>query len=683
MPNHLQNETSPYLRQHANNPVDWYPWGDVALNKARRENKPVFLSIGYAACHWCHVMAHESFENLTTADLLNKYFVCIKVDREERPDLDSIYMSAVVALTQQGGWPLSVFLTPEGEPFYGGTYFPPEPKYGMPGFPQLLMALHRAWQTQQGEIRQQSAELVQQVRNSLQAEISPEGQIRPEIAQTAMRTLLNQYDGRHGGWGQAPRFPQPMALEFLLMRATRKDEPFAKECLQMVSHALFAMSRGGMYDVVGSGFHRYSTDNNWLVPHFEKMLYDNAQLALVYLHAYQLTGEISFRQVCQETLDFVLREMTDPQGGFYSSLDADSEGEEGKYYLWDVEQLRDALSKEEYEWMEKTYFLNIRGNFEGKLILQRRDRPFALAHEADVSAEEWFAHTNQIHQKLYAIREQRVRPATDDKVLVSWNALAMRALAEAGRVLNRADYLAAAQKNADFLLTAMVKRGRLLRAWRAGEAHHAAYLEDYAGLVLGLLVLYQSDFNPRWMQQATAWADKMNRAFADEAGGFFDTRIDASTLIARPKEIQDNAVPSGNALAALALLQLAALDENAQSDQPEQMLAALETQMSQYPTAFGMNLQALDFALGPVQQVAILTPSDLSEAGEFLTEFWKTYRPHTVVAVTPASASRKGLPGLLRGRTVLRGNPTAFVCESFTCKLPVTDLSDFITQLNS
>ena len=517
MPNQLIHETSPYLLQHAHNPVDWFPWGPEALEKAHAENKPIFLSIGYAACHWCHVMEHESFEDPQTARLLNDYFVRIKVDREERPDLDSIYMNAVVMMTGQGGWPMSLFLTPEGQPFYGGTYFPSERRYGMPAFREVLSAVAQSWEKEQDEIHRVGSEIVQHLRQS-SAWHGTAGALRPETLQQATETLLKTYDWNKGGWGQAPRFPQPMAIEFLLLQAARGDQ----KALQAAVHALDRMSRGGMYDVVGGGFHRYSTDDNWLVPHFEKMLYDNAQLARAYLHAYLLTGKAAFRQVCTETLDFIRREMTHPQGGFFSSLDADSEGQEGKYYVWTHSEVDTALpNQQDRDLFHQVYSVTTQGNFEGQNILQRNASLPEIAGQIGLPEIDLIGRLEGIHQQLTAFREKRVRPLTDDKVLVSWNALALRAFAEAARYLRRPDYLELARKNAAFLLRELYPAGRLLRAWRDGQARHNAYLEDHAGMILALLDLYQSDANPHWYAAAGQIAGRYADPFPQPAGQLF------------------------------------------------------------------------------------------------------------------------------------------------------------------
>ena len=687
MPNRLIKETSPYLLQHASNPVDWFAWGTEALQKAREENKPIFLSIGYAACHWCHVMAHESFEDPETAGLLNEYFVSIKVDREERPDLDSIYMNAVVALTGQGGWPMSIFLTPQGEPFYGGTYFPPTRRYGMPSFREVLRAIARSWTDEKAEIQRVSEQLTEHLRASSDwnpgtTETSANNALTAQTLRQAAQALLKSYDWEMGGWGSAPRFPQPMALEFLLMQATRGHE----NALEAASHALEKMSQGGMYDLVGGGFHRYSTDNQWLVPHFEKMLYDNGQLAIAYLHAYLLTRNPAFRKVCMETLDFIQREMTGPGGGFYSSLDADSEGEEGKFYIWTKEEIDQALlDDEDRRLVSQVYPVKSGGNFEGKTILQRTGTLEVTAAHLNLPVADLLTRLERIHRSLLDARSKRTRPQTDDKVLVSWNALALRAFAEAARFLKHPGYLATAQKNASFLLEELYLQGHLRRSWRAGQASQPAFLEDHAGLILALLSLYQSDPNPRWYHAAVRLAEDMNSHFHDPRGGFFDTRPEHGHLITRPKDIQDNATPSGNALAASALLHLSAFSGAADwQAQAENALLAMQEQMVRYPTAFGFWLQGLDFAIGPVNQVAVIGSQQNPLTGQMLAYLWQDYRPRMVVAAAEDEANLvQDAPNLLRGRRPIDGKPTAYVCQGFTCKLPVTSLEDLQKQLDN
>ena len=678
MPNQLVHESSPYLLQHANNPVDWYPWGEEALNKARTENKPIFLSIGYAACHWCHVMEHESFEDPETAAIMNEHFVPIKVDREERPDLDSIYMQATTAMTGSGGWPMSVFLTPDLRPFYAGTYFPPVRRYNMPAFKDVLLSMASAWEEQRDEVDRVGEQVMQYIQPMMQA---PETQnmFTAQSLEAATKAILDSYDWGYGGWGEAPKFPQPMTAEFLLRRAL-SDSPQGEQALKAVVHVLDAMSRGGMYDVVGGGFARYSVDNFWRVPHFEKMLYDNAQLTLIYLHAYLVTRESRFRHVCEETLDFVLREMTCPQGGFYSSLDADSEGEEGKFYVWTQDELESILGTD-FEFFQAAYGITSHGNWEGKTVLQRALDDASLAARFKLDPTATRRKLSESHRRLLQARDRRVRPGTDDKVLVMWNALALASFAEAGRYLKRQDYLDAAIRNARFLLDSLLLDDRLQRSWREGQAKHNAYLEDYAGLILALLSLYQSDPNPEWYAAALKLADQMVAHFSDPNGGFFDTRDDHEVLLVRPKDIQDNATPSGNALAVTALLELSTYGNRLDwRDRAEAMLGSVENAVLRYPTAFARWLCAADFAVGPTHEVALVGDRADAKMQGLIAALWKKYRPKLVSAVS-ASPPPPDSPALLHDRPLLNGQPTAYVCEGFICLQPTNDLAEMEAQL--
>ena len=579
--NHLASATSPYLLQHANNPVDWHPWGAEALDLARREERPIFLSIGYAACHWCHVMAHESFEDPATAALMNAHFVNIKVDREERPDLDSIYMTATTALSGSGGWPMSVFLTPELQPFFAGTYFPPVRRHNLPAFRDVLSSIARAWQERRAEILTISSQVQEQLQ--AQAKWDP-GDMAFDLAalESAAAKLIESHDAAHGGWGHAPKFPQPMALEFLLQRYLRGDV----RALQPAQQTLQAMALGGMYDVVGGGFARYSTDEHWLVPHFEKMLPDQALLAQVYLHAWQVTGQPFYRRIVCETLAFVEREMTGPEGGFYSSLDADSEGEEGRFYVWTVDKLQ-AVLQTDYPLFQAAYGVSAPGNWEGRTVLQRALDDASLAARFELSPDLVAEALAVCHTRLLAARAGRARPGTDDKILTGWNGLMLTAFAEAGAALGEPAYLSVASHNAEFLLTALRPGGKLRRAWRAGKASSEVFLEDYASLVTGLLALYQADFNPRWFTSALELAEEMIARFADDSGGFYDTSVDGEPLLIRPKDMQDDATPSGNALAAEALLRLAAFTgrEDFRTRAESTIKIALPMAV-RYPTAF-------------------------------------------------------------------------------------------------
>ena len=670
--NRLAGSTSPYLLQHADNPVDWYPWGEEALEAARSRKQPIFLSIGYAACHWCHVMAHESFQDPATAVLMNQHFVCIKVDREERPDLDSIYMSATTAMTGSGGWPMSVFLTPDLRPFYAGTYFPPVPRYNMPSFKDVLTSLARAWQEEHEEVERVGLQVADHL-TARPASPGAAGELTQADLGRAAEALLLGYDWDHGGWGGPPKFPQAMTIEFLLRRAAQKPLESA-EYLRAATHALRSMARGGMYDVVGGGFARYSTDDQWCVPHFEKMLYDNAQLALAYLHAWQITGELSFRRVVEETLDFVIRELTHPDGGFLSSLDADSQGEEGKFYVWTKDELRSVIAPAaDFEFFEAAYGLNENGNWEGKTVLQRALDDASLAAHFDLPMAEIAARLAEMHSQLLRSRSARVRPATDDKVLTAWNALMLHAFAEAGRALGQEKYLHVATRNANFLLTTLRADGHLHRSWRAGKVTPQVFLEDYAALILGLLELYQSDFDLRWFSAARELTDELLRSFQDPER--------AEGLLLRPKDLQDNATPSGSALACEALLKMAAFtDQGIYRDLAEGALRLIAEPAQRYPTAFARWLGAADFSLASVKQIAILFDSTKDSGQELLNQVRSKYRPDVIVAASGLPPA-PGAPSLLFDRPLRDGLPTAYVCEHFVCLEPVTTPDELQKEL--
>jgi uncharacterized protein YyaL (SSP411 family) len=679
MPNRLANETSPYLLQHADNPVDWYSWGEEALQKAKAEDKPIFLSIGYSACHWCHVMAHESFEDEQVAAILNEHFVSVKVDREERPDLDRIYMNAVQAMTGSGGWPMSVFLTPEGQPFYGGTYFPPTPRYGMPSFTQVLTAVADGWQNRRQELIESGQRLVAALEQSTIGQDVEHEDLKPETVESAFQNLVKRFDRVHGGWGDAPKFPQPMSLEFLLRYHHVTGNSRA---LQMVSQTLEAMARGGMYDQLGGGFHRYSVDDHWLVPHFEKMLYDNAQLARVYLHAWQVTGDPFFRTITEEILDYVIREMTGPAGGFYSTQDADSEGEEGKFFIWTPAEIRGLLGavrqgspQAEAEAFMAAYGVTERGNFESWNILE-------FVGDVDQRAE-----LAEARRKLFEAREQRVHPGRDDKILTSWNGLMLAAFAEAARALSPSPnsgrggrgerakiYLQVAERNADFLLHELRNaEGRLWHTWKAGVAKINGYLEDYTHLIEGLLALYQTTFDPSWYQAARELAEVMIEHFSAPEGGFFDTSDDHETLITRPREVQDNAVPSGNAMAALVLLRLAGLAvEPRYVELAHRSLGPMQPLLAKYPLGFAQWLIALDYALSHPREIAILGAPDAADTRALLDVCATGYRPHQIVALGASDAKASAVP-LLQDRSQIEGRATVYVCVDFTCRAPVTE----------
>jgi uncharacterized protein YyaL (SSP411 family) len=697
MPNHLINENSPYLLQHVHNPVDWFPWEDEALNKARAENKPIFLSIGYAACHWCHVMAHESFEDAETAAFMNEHFINIKVDREERPDLDAIYMQATVAMTGSGGWPMSVFLTPDLQPFYTGTYFPPVPRHNLPSFKDVLRGIERGWREEQDEITkvgEQVTQHLQQVMASSKSDTSFNLDLH-----TLVNKIIESYDWGYGGWGSAPKFPQPMTIEFLLRRsalsvveaqhrpsttATFFDYAQDEVPLKPALHALKSMARGGMYDVVGGGFSRYSTDNFWRVPHFEKMLYDNAQLALIYLHAWQITKESFYKQIVIETLDFVRREMTHPDGGFYSSLDADSEGNEGKFYVWTLNEIRAAL-KDDADFFEAAYGITPKGNWDGRTVLQRTLDDASLATRFKLDLETVSTKLTNCYSRLLSVRAARIRPSTDDKILTAWNGLMLHAFAESARVLDdkgkAASYLIVATRSAEFLLTQLRYQGRLCRSWRDGQVTKEVFLEDYAALIISLLELYQTDFNDRWFASARQLADEMLHRFSDPSGGFFDTPDDGERLLICPKDIQDNATPSGNALACEALLKLAAFTGKGKyRDMAEKTLGLVTSFALRYPTGFARWLSAADFAQNNEKQVAVLYEARDEKADALIQIIRSEYRPNIIVAASTIPPSNDA-PELLKGRPLVGNSASVYVCEGFVCLQPITNADDLIKQL--
>lgn len=676
MSNRLKDETSPYLLQHAENPVDWYPWGEEAFAKAEAEDKPIFLSIGYAACHWCHVMAHESFEDPETAAIMNEHFVNIKVDREERPDVDTLYMDAVVAMTGHGGWPMSVFLTPDGKPFYGGTYFPLTRRYTMPSFIEVLQSVLKTWDENRDSVLETGQKLIERI--AFAPPLRPSAvTLDPRQLDRAADALFRTYDWTHGGWGGKPKFPQPMTLSFLLQRHFRHGDKLA---LEMATHSLAKMADGGIYDHLGGGFARYAVDERWLVPHFEKMLYDNAQLARVYLHAWQVTGQEAFKRVAEETLTFLMREMRDPQGGFFSSLDADSEGEEGKYYLWASNEIQVELDAERARLFIDAYGVTENGNFEGRNILFRAVSMESLSERFNLDPEVIRTRLAEARRHLRKVRESRVLPGLDDKVLTAWNGLALITLSEAARALNRDDLLRTAQKLADFLLSRMVVAGRLKRSWRQGRTRHDAFLEDHAALGEGLLALYQSDFNPRWYQAAIRQAEEILLHFSDPNGGFFDTRDDHQGLITRPKSLQDNPTPSGNTLAVSLFLKLAALNGETRFANPADVaLRAMQDTVGRHPSVFPGWLCAVDFALGPQLQLALVGDPASHGFQALEATVRNRYLPRLVVA--GAQPGSEGVPSLLHGRPQIEDRETAYLCQGFACNLPTTSPKTLQDQL--
>ena len=678
--NRLAQETSPYLLQHAHNPVDWYPWGDEAIAQARSEDRPILLSIGYSACHWCHVMERESFEDEEIAALMNELFVNIKVDREERPDIDQIYMNAVQLMQRQGGWPLTVFLTPDLVPFYGGTYFPPEDRYNIPGFPRILRLVSDAYRTRKDEITTNAAEMLAELRRMSSVSESDEV-ITASILDDAARALFRTFDGENGGFGGAPKFPAPMSLEFLLRAHERAGD---RQALSVVTFTCRKMAEGGLYDHLGGGFHRYSTDARWLVPHFEKMLYDNAQLSRPYLHLFQATGEDFFKEVAQETFDYVLREMTDASGGFYSTQDADSEGVEGKFFVWERAEILELLGEEDGALFNAYYDVTEEGNFEEKNILNVPRPLETVARDLNVTAERLSEAVARGRRLLFEAREKRVKPGRDEKVIAAWNGLMLEGIAEAAAVLGRQDYRDAAERNGRFLLEKMREGRFLLHVFKDGRAKQMAFLDDYACVISGLVSLYESTGALEWLEGAKSLAGVMVEEFwDDEEGGFFYTGSSSERLIVRTKDFFDNATPSGNSVAADALLRLSVLD----GDEKYRRLATtifrlIRASAERYPSAFGRALGALDFYLSTPKEIVIVGPGEIEETRSLLAEVWRHYLPNKVLVQSPGGDQRaERLVPLLQGRSAFSGRATAYVCEHYTCRQPVTTAEELAKQL--
>jgi uncharacterized protein YyaL (SSP411 family) len=682
MANRLASETSPYLLQHQNNPVDWYPWGPEALERARREDKPIFLSIGYSACHWCHVMEHESFENPDIAKELNAHFVCIKVDREERPDIDQIYMNAVQMMTGRGGWPMSVFLTPDLQPFFGGTYWPPEPRHGMHGFYQVVRAVVDAWQNRRSMAVEQAAELTTHLRLIGNEPASGAGLSR-ELLERSVDYFQRKFDSRNGGFGGAPKFPHAMDLRLLLRLWRRQPNQVV---LDMVTTTLDKMAAGGIYDHLAGGFARYSVDERWLVPHFEKMLYDNALLTRAYLETYLATGKPAYASVVRETCDYVLKYMTDPQGGFHSAEDADSEGVEGKFYVWKPDEIVEALGPEKAERFSYVYDVTPQGNFEHEQSILNLPRSIEEVCELrGWDGEQLEAELKESRAILLARRDKRVRPGKDDKVLVSWNALMIDALAAAAGALDEPRYLAAATKAADFLLSACRRAdGRLLHSWRSGQAKFDAYLDDYAYFGNALVTLYEATFREEYLDHAVALAETLLDHFQDvERGGFYFTADDHEQLIARNKDLHDSSVPSGNSMAATALLRLAKLTGSERFLQAaERTLQAATGVMEKAPAAAGQMLIALDFLLGPTPEIVVLGDAGDANTEAALKDLRKRFLPNYVLAARAANGegSSKHLDRLFEGRQPLTPSPTVYVCENYACQAPVNGVEGAIAQ---
>ena len=672
MTNRLINETSPYLLQHAHNPVNWYPWGEEALERARKEDRPILLSIGYSTCHWCHVMERESFENQNIAQLMNDRFVCIKVDREERPDLDHIYMQAVQALTGGGGWPLTVFLTPKGEPFYGGTYFPPEDRHGIPGLPTVIISVSEAYQHHRDDVQQVAKQIVMAL--ATETQISAKTlTMQSKTLDQAYANLKRGFDRENGGFGTAPKFPHPMVLELLLRQYNRNhDTAF----MDMVVLTLNKMADGGIYDQIGGGFHRYATDGQWQIPHFEKMLYDNALLSHVYLHGYLVTRNELFRSVAEETLDYVLREMTDPLGGFYSAQDADSEGIEGKYYLWTPDEIADVVGDEHSQMINRYFGVTVRGNLDGKNIL----------HVAGGHGSETLQFIQEVKASLLRRREQRIKPHRDEKVLASWNGLMLASLAEAAGAFNRRDYLAAAEANGSFILNSMITDGHLKHTFKDGSSKIDGYLDDYAMVIEGFLALHQATTTGEWLRQAINLGDIMIEEFWDEATGtLYDTGRNYQDLPIRPRNTFDGALPSGGAAATLALLKLSRLTGNNRFAKVAlDSLRSMQEFMTQQPMGFSAWLCALDFYLADPKDIAILGRVNDPATSELLHVLHNTWAPNKVVAAyTPSDPTAVSDLELLQNREMIGGRPTVYVCQRHTCQTPVTNAAELRTQLIS
>ncbi|MCL5025269.1 MAG: thioredoxin domain-containing protein [Chloroflexi bacterium] len=670
MANRLAKETSPYLLQHADNPVDWYPWGEEAFDRARAEDKPVLLSIGYSACHWCHVMARESFENPGIARTMNEHFINIKVDREERPDVDSVYMEAVQAMTSSGGWPLTVFLTPDGKPFFGGTYFPPEDRPPLPAFAHVLRAVAEAYRQRRGEIEANTRQLEAAISRST-ADVPAVEPLAAEMLSRAYSRLARAFDRRSGGFGTAPKFPQPMALEFLLRYFHRNRD---NRALAMVSLTLENMARGGIHDQIGGGFHRYATDRRWLVPHFEKMLYDNALLSQLYVHAHLVTGKHLFRYIAERTLDYLLREMRAPEGGFYSSQDADSEGEEGKYYLWTPQEIKEVLGQGPGQVVGDIFGVISGGNFAGQNILH-------------IDGEEQSGASSTIEQAREALlnrRERRVKPGRDEKVIAGWNGLALASLAEAACVLQRQDYLAAAEANGTFLLASMMDGGYFRHTYKDGVARIDGYLQDYATVIEGLLALHQATLDGKWLQQAIRLGEVMVEQFWNgKAGALYDTGPGHLELFIRPRSTFDGAMPSGPSAATLALLKLAILAGNQTWARiGAQSLRSMADLMVQEPLGFGHWLCGLDFYLSRPKEIVIVGPRDDPGTSQLVGTACKTWLPNKVfAALDPKDSTPLSELPLLVNRPMLGGRPTAYVCQGYACLAPVNEPAALAAQL--
>ena len=673
--NRLAGQSSPYLLQHANNPVDWYPWGDEAFETAKKLDKPIFLSIGYSTCHWCHVMAHESFENEALAAIMNEHFVCIKVDREQRPDIDAVYMNAVQAMTGSGGWPLSAFLTPQGKPFYGGTYFPPKDSFGRPGFERLLLGIADAWKNKRDQLLSSAGAITEAI--AAQARQEDPQELSVDILKAAKSNLQSIFDAANGGFGAAPKFPQPSNISVLLRHWHRTRE---KDALDMVKATLDAMAKGGIYDHLGGGFHRYATDARWLVPHFEKMLYDQALISRVYIQAYQAAKDEKYAAVVKDIFDYVLRDMTDPQGGFYAAEDADSEGQEGTFYVWDPKETKKVLGVKDARIFDAYYGVSTAGNFEhGKSILNITESALELAKELKTDPDKIDSVLSQARLKLLAHRSKRPRPHRDDKIIVGWNGLMISSMAYGGAVLEEPKYVDAAKRAAEFVLASLREQGRLKRFYRDGRAVEQGFLDDYAFFTLGLLDLYEATFDPKWLAHARELAEQMIDLFADDQGAaLYLTAKDAERLIVRSKPSYDGAVPSGNSVAAFALLRLGILTmDDKIADRADKLIESFSAQLAQSPISLSAMLNALDLRIGPTQEIIIAGNADQPQTKQMLKLIRGRFLPNAVLLLHPAGQAGKDIEKVvpfIEGQLPMGGKVTAYVCENYVCRKPVNEI---------
>ncbi len=678
--NRLINETSPYLLQHAHNPVDWYPWGEEALDHAKKENKPILLSIGYSACHWCHVMERESFENEDIADIMNSLFVNIKVDREERPDLDEIYMNAVQIMTQHGGWPMTVFLTPDLKPFYGGTYYPPTDSYGRPGFPKVMHAVAEAFNEKNTQVLEQADQLTNQLSRMSHLVDPQEHELTEELMSKAFNDYRSRFDSHYGGFGNAPKFPPSMGLPFLLRYWHHSGNANA---LEMVELTLQKMARGGMYDQLGGGFHRYSTDEKWLVPHFEKMLYDNALLVVAYFETYQATQNTFYRDIATDTLDYILREMYDEEnGGFYSTQDADSEGVEGKFFVWEPNDVEDVIGEENARIFCEFYDITPHGNFEGENILHIQTPQDVFARKIGMDQGELENLLSTSRMKLFDEREKRIKPGLDDKILTSWNGIMIRGMAMGYQLTGKSEYLTACENSVKFVLTTLSQEnGLLLRTYRSGKSHLNAYLEDYSYFISGLIALYEASFDSRWLKEAERLANIMIDQFGDENGdGFFFTGKAHEALIVQSKSAYDGATPSGASMAIHGLLRLAKhLDNPVLHETAVDTLKLYFNQMESMPSGSGQLLCELSFLLSTPKEIAIIGEIGIERTKEILTTLHNMYIPNKIVGLSDPNEENR-LP-LLANKPQVDGNSTVYVCENFACQTPTCNVDEFVELL--